>query len=86
MISTRQHKSQTEALYVNYLASYGSKSEKRAATSVSEWERRVKIFLKNDKIIREWNSSEVGRKTVIGHNQFSDWEDHEYDSLLKRKQ
>ena len=41
MISTKLHKTQTAALYVDYLASYGSKSEKIVATNVFEWERRV---------------------------------------------
>ena len=36
---------------MDYVASYG-----KQYTSSNEWERRAQLFIKNDKIIREWNS------------------------------
>ena len=64
------------ALYSEYLAAHS-----KEYYSVEEWHRRAQIFSENDRLIREWNRQDKG--TVLAHNKFSDWEDHEYLGLLK---
>ena len=55
--------------YLEYAAAFG-----KTYSSVSEWERRAKIFQANDELMREWNNSDLGSKTELAHNKYSDWE------------
>ena len=66
--------------YLEYTANFG-----KTYTSLTEWERRAKIFLANDELIREWNNSNLGIKTELAHNKYSDWEQFEYTGLLTHK-
>ena len=67
------------ARFSEYASSYG-----KTYSTIDEWERRAEIFMENDKLIREWNLSGES-STILGHNKFSDWEDHEYRNLLTHK-
>ena len=67
------------ARFSEYASAYG-----KTYSTIDEWERRAEIFMENDRLIREWNLSGES-STVLGHNKFSDWEDHEYRYLLTHK-
>ena len=66
--------------FLDYTASYG-----KTYASKTEWDRRAQIYEINDRLIREWNSSDEGLVTRLGHNKFSDWDQIEYAGLLTHK-
>ena len=69
----------SEVEFINYAAAYG-----KTYSSKDEWDKRSQIFLENHKMINDWNKSPESAGTQLSHNKFSDWEDHEYQGLLKR--
>ena len=44
------------------------------------FEQRMSNFIRNDKIIKEHNATEAS--FTLGHNQFSDWTEEEYQKIL----
>ena len=59
---------------------WATKHSKMYAT-VEEFAERFQNWIKTHKAIEEVNST-PGETVVLGHNQFSDWTDEEYRSML----
>ena len=65
-----------ELQYMNYLAKFG-----KNLNSIDEFDARLEIFAHTDLDIKMIN--EKSENTwVAGHNQFSDWTQEEYKSML----
>ena len=61
--------------YMNHLAKFG-----KIIKDVEEFEERFGHFAKFDEFVTEHNAE--GHNYTVGHNQFSDWSQDEYKSLL----
>ena len=64
-----------ELEYMNYLAKFG-----KMVNSNDEFEARLSNFAATDQEIKLINAS--GKSWTAGHNQFSDWTQEEYESIL----
>jgi len=65
----------SEIQYMNYLAKFGKIME-----TIEEFDERLENFIKTDKLIDMINEHQ--NSWVAGHNQFSDWHEHEYKGML----
>jgi C1A family cysteine protease len=65
-------------LFMKYLSKHGKSYE-----TVEEWNTRLEHFIQSHKTIEEQNAS--GSLFTSGHNQFSDWSQDEYESMLGLK-
>ena len=66
-------------LFVKYLSNHGKSYE-----TVEEWNTRLEHFIASHNFIEEQNAS--GSLYTSGHNQFSDWSQDEYESMLGLKE
>ena len=66
-----------ELQFVNYAARFN-----KAYENVEEFTARSESFKHWDRIISEHNSTN-GTNFTLGHNQFSDWTDDEYEAILR---
>ena len=76
--SKTQDSYQFDADFLNYLEKYG-----KSYATKEEYNLRLSIYQKNDKVINEWNSKDTKTHT-LAHNKFSDWTEHEL-SRMKNK-
>ena len=60
---------------MSYLALHG-----KSYITVEEFETRKGLYIQIDEHIKTHNASDSSYK--LGHNQFSDWTDHERSQLL----
>jgi hypothetical protein len=67
--------SETESAFMAYITQFG-----KSYSTVSEYELRLEQFARNHAIILEHNSSDSTYE--LGVNQFSDWTEAEYKSIL----
>ena len=65
-----------EISFINYAATFNKVYE-----DVAEFAIRLDRFVHWHKIISEHNDSN-GDNYTLGHNQFSDWTDAEYEAIL----
>ena len=68
-----------ELNFMNYAARYN-----KVYGDVEDFATRLERFLHWHRIINEHNSSN-GENFHLGHNQFSDWTDAEYEAILGYK-
>ena len=68
-----------ERNFMNYAAKFNKVYE-----DVEEFVARLERFVHWHRIITEHNGSN-GANYTLGHNQFSDWTDSEYESILNFK-
>ena len=64
--------------FANFIARFNKVYE-----DVTEFALRFERFVHWDKIINEHNYSNDPENFKLGHNQFSDWTDAEYASILR---
>ena len=75
MHTQKQENNVTESNYTEFLSKYS-----KSYATQEEFEFRKAIFADKDAKIYEWNAR--GDVThVIGHNEFSDWAEHETQKL-----
>ena len=68
-----------ELEFVNYAARFN-----KAYEEIEEYALRLERFIYWHRIINEHNASN-GPNFILGHNQFSDWTDDEYEAILGYK-
>ena len=61
--------------YINHLAKF-----EKLVKDIEEFEERLDNFTKFDKFVTDHKAD--GHDCSVGHNQFSDWSQDEYKSLL----
>ena len=66
-----------ELKFLNYAARYNKVYEE-----IEEFAVRLEQFVHWDGIINDHNYSNDSKNFKLGHNQFSDWTDKEYASIL----
>ena len=66
-----------ELKFLNYVARYNKVYEE-----IEEFAVRLEQFVHWDGIINDHNYSNDSKNFNLGHNQFSDWTDKEYASIL----
>ena len=64
-----------ELEFMNYTAKFN-----KFYLQMDLFEQRMANFVRNDKIIKEHNATEASY--TLGHNQFSDWSEEEYQKIL----
>merc|ERR1719223_2593453 len=78
VIATAQAISEIESAFFGYIVQFG-----KSYSSVQEYEMRLREFAVKHQFINSHNDSETSFK--VGHNQFSDWTEAEYKSMLTYK-
>ena len=67
-----------ELEFLNYAARFNKVYEE-----IEEFALRLEQFVRWDRIINDHNYSNESENFKLGHNQFSDWKDAEYASILR---
>ena len=67
-----------ELEFLNYAARFN-----KAYEQIEEYALRLEQFVRWDRIINDHNYSNESKNFKLGHNQFSDWTDAEYASILR---
>ena len=66
-----------ELEFVHYTARFN-----KIYADMEEYTVRLERFKHNHKLINEHNNSNGSKNFTLGHNQFSDWSDAEYEAIL----
>ena len=67
-----------ELNFLNYAARFNKVYEE-----IEEFALRLEQFVRWDMIINDHNYSNDSENFILGHNQFSDWTNAEYASILR---